>query len=130
MSMEHDIECRYDVKAVAALKYGISQAVARLCLSHDRRKWPVTGLNIDTVLEWLKLPAGQKRWDAKRRLPADKDGLKRLGLLIDEEKILALRPDVSPANREAGLAPRPNKLDQRPDELDLRPEYWHNGPMP
>ena len=99
-----DIGLWYDPTAIIHMKNSISKAVARLLLGHDRKKWHQTGLLLETVLDQLKIPRGQGRWDAKRRLAEDMAGFGVYGLEISDGHIIDTRT----------LAQTPGPLAQTP----------------
>ena len=77
-----DLAYSYDIEKVMALQHGVSAAIARLLLTHRSSPIP-TG--VATVLTQVGIPAGecQARWNARRRLCADRDGLRDLGISLD-----------------------------------------------
>ncbi|MHB8258586.1 MAG: hypothetical protein ACYDHY_17175 [Acidiferrobacterales bacterium] len=80
----------YDPRPVAHIHHGVAQAAARLLLTHDASKWPGAGLRIETVLDWLGVPAaGQQRRDARRRLAESAPDLAPIGLIIENGYVRA-----------------------------------------
>lgn len=96
MLINRDIRLYYDPAPLARLEHGVSQAVARHVLSHQRE--PAGGWKIDTLIKAVCGDvSGQARWDARRRIKADADGLAAAGVLIDGDRVrtaktLAHRP--------------------------------------
>ena len=85
--LRKDISLRYDPSPIIALKHGISQAVVRNLLSHNRDKMS-NGIKINTMFDWLDIPtSGQTRRKFAFRLREDLSGLKALGFTIDDEII-------------------------------------------
>ncbi|PZP62253.1 MAG: ABC transporter ATPase [Azospira oryzae] len=80
-----DILLTRDPAPIAALDHGIAQAVARWCLSHKDQ--PKGGWRIDCVLNALCVPHGKPARDARYRLRASAEGLARLGLTIENDRI-------------------------------------------
>jgi hypothetical protein len=79
----------YDPTPIARMRHGVSQAVARLCLTHDRRRWPGCGLKLDTVLDWVGVPrTGQARLNARRRVKRDAELFGALGLVVAGGRIV------------------------------------------
>ena len=99
--IDKDIKCRYDVASVAGLRYGVSEAFARICLSHDSRKWPAAGLYVDTVLDWLQIVEKQARADARYRISKDAAALAKCGLTVEKGRVIAQPP------RPIAQPPRP-----------------------
>lgn len=84
-----DLHLHYDPTPIAALANGISQAVARHIASHRQQPpggWYVDGL-IRAVGEGLNSTAMRNR---RRELLLDLDGLKKIGLSIEEGRIKRL----------------------------------------
>ncbi len=80
----------YDPHPIAHIRHGIGQAAARVLLTHDASKWPKHGLRIETVLDWLGVPAaGQQRRDARRRLAESAADLAASGLIIEGSHVRA-----------------------------------------
>ncbi len=84
-----DIGRFYNPAAVAALDWGISQAVARFLLSHE----PGCSYAVDEVLRHVagELTSKQKR-NARARLKSDAAGLATLGIEFDIESLTLRRP--------------------------------------
>jgi hypothetical protein len=73
-----DIGRYYDPRPIVALKNGVSQAVARLMLTHTRGTSEVL---IDTALAQVK--AGGRIRDRRREIEEDREGLAECGVMID-----------------------------------------------
>lgn len=86
MLLKHDLSLHYDPAPIARLKHGISQAVARHILSH--KLTPVGGWWLDTL---IKAVAGtmksQATRDARRRIKDDVEGLQKIGIVIDGDRV-------------------------------------------
>ena len=85
--VEQDIKLFYDPIPIIQLKYGISKAIARYCLSHKNQ--PNGGWKIDTILKAIlgedaKLQAIR---DAKRFLRKDADQLAKCGITIKNDRV-------------------------------------------
>ena len=116
-----DLGLRYDPANIVQMRHGVSQAATRVLLGHNRHYWPAAGLTIDTVLDWVGVPAhGQARWDARRRIKDDTKYVESYGLRVEngrilDTKTLARTPDT--------LAPTPDTLARTPDTLARTPDF-------
>ena len=87
--MDEDLILRYDLGAIVALEHGVSQAVARLLLTHDPGRFQPTGL--DTVLTQVGVPEkGQARRDARRWVLDDAARLRGLGIIVHNDRTVEL----------------------------------------
>lgn len=82
-----DVVRTYDPAPVARLASGVAQAVARFTLSHQHQ--PVGGWRLDTLLDAV---AGEDLDDVSRRhrrreLRRDGDGLRKIGIILDGDRI-------------------------------------------
>ena len=102
-----DVWIGYRPAALAGLRHGISQAVARHALTHKRQ--PVGGWSVDGLIRAVAGPlSGQVLWDKRRELRADSNGLSGLGLVIDTDKI--------------------RRMEQTPDGMEQTPGAWSKRP--
>lgn len=86
MLLEHDLKLYYDPTPIARLQHGISQAVARHVLTHKLE--PSGGWHVDTVIVAVAGPLQSKAIrDARFRLKTDADELRRIGLILEGERI-------------------------------------------
>lgn len=86
MLLEHDLRLYYDPAPIARLEHGISQAVARHVLSHKVE--PKGGWYLDTLIIAVAAPVvSQDMRNARHRLKADAEGLSKVGLVIDGDRI-------------------------------------------
>ena len=84
--LKHDLRLYYDPGPIARLQHGMSQAVARHALSHKRE--PKGGWYLDTLINAVAAPASsQDMRNARHRLKADAEGLSKVGLLLDGNRI-------------------------------------------
>ncbi len=103
-----DLLLHHNPAPIAALRHGISQAVARHYLSH--RAGSCESWGIDTLIRAVAGDiAGQDLWDRRRELTADAGRLSAMGV--------TLRLDQKPG----GLDQKPGGLDQKPGGLDQKP---------
>ena len=91
--IESDLKFFYDRNLMGALRHGVSQAVARLLLTHTGH----TRVEIDKALGQVGIEPGERQplWDARRRLAADQEGLLALGIVLAEGMIIVRRGDRS-----------------------------------
>jgi hypothetical protein len=91
--LRKDIGRWRDPAKIARLSSGISQAVARLVLSHrDGGR-----MKVDTALSAVGiLASGYIRLDARKALKADADGLKKCGVVLLDGFVFADRHGVQP----------------------------------
>ncbi|MEW6559962.1 MAG: hypothetical protein AB1412_07150 [Pseudomonadota bacterium] len=86
--MRLDKVLNYDPTPIARLEHGVSQAVARLLITHSVDRQPNGGWKIDTVIE---ATAGalndQDMRNARRRLRSDAVGLREIGIEIDDDRV-------------------------------------------
>ncbi|MDA8191562.1 MAG: hypothetical protein M0Z68_08905 [Gammaproteobacteria bacterium] len=78
----------YDPTSIVHMDHAASQAVARLLLGHDRKKWHRHRYPLNAVFDHLQIPHGQPRWDAKRRIRQDAERFAEYGLGIDGDQIV------------------------------------------
>ncbi len=86
--LEIDLPLYYDPAPIARLEHGISQAIARHCLSHKtqpRGGWTIDGL-IQTVSRQPLPPQVQRK--AKFLLKADSEDLNKIGIIIDGDRVI------------------------------------------
>ncbi|MCK9367396.1 MAG: ABC transporter ATPase [Metallibacterium scheffleri] len=84
--IEHDLHMRHDPAPIAALRSGVSQAIARHVLSHKAA--PSGGWRLDGLLDAVGVdPAGNARRNARRAVRGDLDGLALVGIVIDGDRI-------------------------------------------
>lgn len=86
MLLNHDLSLYYKPAAVARLKHGVSQAVARHILTHKHT--PKGGWHLDTLLNAVYGDSvnSQKMRNGRRRIKEDVEGLSKLGIIIDDQK--------------------------------------------
>jgi hypothetical protein len=92
-----DISLWYDPSAIVHMNYAASQAVARLVLGHDRKKWYGRRLSFREIFDQLQVPEGQPRWNARRRLHKDAELFANYGLALDGDHVI----DVSDEGEDA-----------------------------
>ncbi|SMC28257.1 hypothetical protein SAMN02746041_03214 [Desulfacinum hydrothermale DSM 13146] len=82
--IEQDLRLYYNPAPIARLRHGISQAVARMVLSHNTQKLPKNGWKLDTLLQQVcgHLTPGQLR-DRRREVRADAQYLAKLGIVLE-----------------------------------------------
>lgn len=84
--LQHDIKLYYDPAPIARLEHGISQAVARHVLSHATV--PIGGWYMDTLIVAVSGPlSSQGMRDARRWLRRETDSLRKIGLVLDSDRI-------------------------------------------
>ncbi|OIQ91717.1 hypothetical protein GALL_263480 [mine drainage metagenome] len=148
--MRLDKALNYDPTPIVRLEHGISQAVARLLITHSVDRQPNGGWKIDTVIE---ATAGdlcdQALRDARRRLRADAQGLAAIGIRIDGDRIrrvahpptetaqsVAHPPDrvAHPPDRVAHppdrVAHPPDRVAHPPGSVAHPPDSWRTRPVP
>ena len=91
--LDQDLPLRYDPAPIARLKHGISQALARHVLTHKTQ--PNGGWSLDDLLETI---AGEltpeERWNRRRELKADMDGLAAdMGIVLADGRVY-LRKEI------------------------------------
>ena len=98
--IQKDLQFSYDRKLIGALQYGVSQAVARLLLTHRG----CTRVEVDTALEQVGVGPGERQplWDARRRLAGDREGLLGLGIVINQGMITVRRSSAGAESPVAG----------------------------
>ena len=84
--LEDDLHLHYDPEPIAALTTGIAQAVARHVATHKTQ--PTGGWKVDGLIEAVGGGNDPKQIRNQRAdLKADTDGLKKLGLSIEDGRI-------------------------------------------
>jgi len=117
MLLKSDIGRWRDPTPIARLRSGVSQAVARLVLSHrDGGR-----MRIDTALTAVGIPAkpGHRRRDAREALRGDAEGLARCGVLFLDGFVSAERRVVQPPD---GVVQTPDGVVQPPDGVVQPPD--------
>jgi len=77
--VREDIKARYDPAVIAVLGHGVSQAVARLALTHNNGR----NIKIDTALDQVGVEGkGYARRNARRNIREDGDRLRSVGVKI------------------------------------------------
>ena len=109
--MRLDKVLNYDPTPIARLEHGVSQAVARLLITHSVDRQPNGGWKIDTVIE---ATAGalndQDMRNARRRLRSDAAGLREIGIEIDGDRV--------------------RRVPHPPDRVPQPPDLCHTRPVP
>ncbi len=109
-----DLPLHYDPTPLGALRHGISQAIARLALSH--RDQPHGGWSLDHLIQAVGAEtegaAGRKR---RFEIRADRDGLAALGLEVAGDKIVRV------LSTPGGVLPTPGAFSPRPIAFSPRP---------
>ncbi len=99
-----------DPAPVAALRHGISQAVARHVLSHKAE--PCGGWTLDGLIQMVAGPIGrQSLRDRRRELcgpRGDAEALRHAGVLIDADRV--------------------RRVEQKPDRVEQKPGVWSKSP--
>lgn len=80
-----DLHLHYDPKPIAALQYGVSQAIARHIATH--RTDPSGGWHLDTLIDAVGAGETGKLGNRRRELRKDAEGLRGLGILIEEGRV-------------------------------------------
>jgi hypothetical protein len=81
-----DIQLYYDPKPISQLSTGIGQAIARFVATHKLE--PNGGWNIDGLIKSVGAGKTPKAlWERKAELAEDAEGLKKLGIIIEDGKI-------------------------------------------
>ncbi len=91
-----DLHLHYDPKPIAALQYGVSQAVARHIATH--KTVPHGGWHLDTLIDAVGAAEAGKLSNRRRELRKDAEGLRGLGILIEEGRV---RREGRPKGRRA-----------------------------
>ena len=124
MLIEHDLRLWYDPAPIAALRSGVSQAVARHVLTHAAA--PRGGWRLDGLLEAVGIDGGsQAVRDARRAIRHDADRLALLGICIgDDDRVRRVvhRPGTA-AQEAASVEHRPDGVEHRPDGVEHRPDF-------
>jgi len=84
-----DIALRYDPADIINLRSGITQAVVRLLLSHNKKNM-VNGIRISTIFDWLLVPHGTTWRNYMRNLRSDSDEIEAIGFKIDGDFIFPI----------------------------------------
>ncbi|QSH81860.1 ABC transporter ATPase [Ferrovum myxofaciens] len=117
--IKNDVKKWRDPAPIARLVHGVSQAVARLVLSHRE-----TGrVSIESALDAVGVSGGQAVRDARRRLSADVGALLDVGVVVEGGYIFAekrSRPRTeSVALPPDGVAHSPGGVAHPPDSLGI-----------
>ena len=91
-----DLHLHYDPKPIAALQYGVSQAIARHIATH--KTVPPGGWHLDTLIDAVGAGEAGKLGNRRRELRKDAEGLRGLGILIEEGRV---RREGRPEGRRA-----------------------------
>jgi len=84
--LRHDAAIWRDPAPIAALRSGVSQAVARHILTHQGQ--PQGGWRLDGLLDAVGVATGSEaRRKARSRVRGDLDGLAGLGIVIDGDRV-------------------------------------------
>jgi hypothetical protein len=90
LSMD-EIKLFYDPRPIINLRYGISKAITRHVLSHSIKHQPNGGWKVDTLIHAVAGEiTGQALWDARRYLNEEVEALKKIGILIEDNRIIRL----------------------------------------
>lgn len=80
----HDLSLNYDPAPIARFRHGVSQAVARLLLTHDPARQPRGGWFGDTLIrQTCGEIAGTLLYDRRRELKADAAAFREIGVILD-----------------------------------------------
>ncbi len=127
--MRLDKALNYDPTPIVRLEHGISQAVARLLITHSVDRQPNGGWKIDALIE---ATAGdlcdQALRDARRRLRADAQGLAAIGIRIDGDRIR--RVAHPPTETAQNVAHPPDRVAHPPGSVAHPPDSWRSRPAP
>ena len=116
MLLEHDHTLYYDPAPIARLQHGISQAVARHVLSH--KVVPAGGWYLDTVIGAVAgQVSSQNMRNARKRIKDDAEDLRRIGLMLDGDRITK------------AVLSTPGAFHTRPMACHTRPETFHTRPV-
>lgn len=80
-----DLHLHYDPSPIAALQYGVSQAIARHIATH--KTVPPGGWHLDTLIDAVGAGEAGKLGNRRRELRKDAEGLRGLGILIEERRV-------------------------------------------
>lgn len=82
-----DVQLYYDPKPISLLSTGIGQAVARFIATHKTE--PNGGWNTDNLIQSVggTRITQKKLWDRREDLKKDAEGLKKLGIIIEDGKV-------------------------------------------
>lgn len=86
--IEKDIKLYYDPRPIARLNSGVAQAVARHLLTHSTE--PNGGWIIDNVIEAVGAnpnKSSKTLWERRNEIKEDEEGFKKMGLIIEDERI-------------------------------------------
>ena len=91
---EADILTRRDPRPISALRHGISQAVARLVITHKEQ--PSGGWHLDTLIRHVCSGgvSEQKLRDRRRELRQDARGLAAAGIIVENERVSKSKKSV------------------------------------
>ena len=85
--LNRDLRLDYDPTPIAALQYGISQAITRHIFSHQRGRDPKGGWKLETLLRAVGADTSESNLKQRRsELLEDAADLKKLGLVIIQER--------------------------------------------
>ncbi len=119
--LAHDVTLWHDPAPISKLRHGISQAIARLMLSHSDQEG-VLVLFIETAIKAVcgqDIAAGALR-KARHLIKQDKDRLLDCGIFFDGERLRRVpqRPDAVP-HRPNSIPHRPGAFRRGPGHLGL-----------
>ncbi len=111
--LKNDVKLWRDPALVASLRYGVSQAVARLVLSHQGSG----RMKIDTALTVVGIPkSGDARRKARARLIKDANGLLKAGVVVSDGFVF-----TEPCYRDKSVPRTPDSVPRTPDSVPRTP---------
>ncbi len=111
---DHDVPVRYNPAPLARLCHGISQAIARHCLTHKFE--PAGGWILDNLIETVAGGAREQIRDRRREVRADVEGLAQLGLVIDGDRVRRVEhPPGSVEHPPGSVEHPPGSVEHPPD---------------
>lgn len=108
-----DYSTHYPIRQVVSLKHGFSQAVARFCWSHHN-----VNESISSLAE--KLAASGRIRDLRRNIHDDVDGLAKIGIDVDGDKITRKSASKAPVEWK-GREQNPGGREQSPGGREQSP---------
>lgn len=113
MLLGKDLALYHNPIPIVRLQHGVSQAVARHVLTHSTV--PKGGWYVDTLIRAVagELPSKPMR-DARHRLRLDAPGLRKIGIVIDGNRLY----------RQEGVAQPPDTVAQPPDIVAQPPDIF------